>query len=684
MDKQDLLLEIGCEELPTYAVKQLAPELNRHLCELLNANKLNFGPSQVFASPRRLAVLITDVEACQEPQLFERQGPAIAQAYDAHQQATPAALGFAKSCGVAIEELAVKDNRLYFKGEKPGRNILDILPEIAKQALSQMAIPKPMRWGNHPESFARPVHWILFLFGSEIVKTTLLGIPTSNQTRGHRYHHPDWIKIDSPQNYASILSQSGYVIANFNERVAKIRQAIEEITPSNLTAAVDPDLLNEVASLVEWPVALAGQFDPAFLQVPPEVLMTSMKVNQKYFPVLDNRGELQPAFILISNIDGKNPDLIIHGNERVLNARLTDAAFFFKNDCQQSLQSRLTHLKAVTFQKQLGSLAHKTERLVSLSAKIAQRLTEEPDTVKQAAQLSKCDLLSEMVGEFPSLQGVMGYYYAKNDDLSEACALAIKEHYYPRFSGDELPSSRAGEILALADRLDTLVGIFGIHQAPTGDKDPFALRRAALGVLRILIEKSLPLDLEQLLLQAQQAYNFHLPNATVVSQTFDFIMSRLKAWYLEKGVKAETFDAVFACRPTSPLDFDHRIYAVQQFQTLPEASALAAANKRVSNILKKQTAILSPENIDPHLFEHEEERILAEQLASQTKAAEKLCAETNYTQALQQLSALKEPVDTFFDKVMVMVEDPAKRNNRLALLSSLHKLFTQVADISLL
>lgn len=684
--QQDLLLEIGCEELPTHAVSPLAHNLADALIGRLKVAGLVEGKieSQTFATPRRIAVYVKNVAYQLAPQIIERQGPAYEQAFDSQGNPTPAATGFAKSCGVDVTQLSQKNNRLYFRVEKSGAKTLEVLSELAKDAIHHIRIAKPMRWGTHPDSFARPVHWILFLFGSAVVKTQLFGIDAGKQTLGHRFHHPQPCPVDEPKNYAAVLKNQGQVIADFSERQQIIRQAIIDATPPRYTVEIDEELLHEVTSLVEWPAALVGHFNPEFLTVPQEVLITSMKINQKYFPVLNQQGQLQPAFILISNIDSKDPAIIVHGNERVLNARLADAAFFFKNDCEHSLQSRLPRLEHITFQKQLGSLADKTARLVTLSALLASALGENISVTKQAAQLSKCDLTSEMVCEFPTLQGVMGYYYAKNDGLSEACALAIKEHYYPRYSGDTLPGATAGCIVALADRLDTLIGIFGIGQAPSGDKDPFALRRAALGVLRILIEKSLPLDLLQWLEAAKQAYSFHLPNTEVVNQTFDFVMSRLKSWYLEKGTSAEVFEAVLACRPTQPLDFDRRIYAVQQFQTLPAASALAAANKRVSNILKKQAQEFPSVKINAQLFEHEAERRLAEQLAIQTKIVTQLYTEGNYTAALKALSSLKEPVDIFFDKVMVMVDDPAKRNNRLVLLSSLHHLFTQVADISLL
>lgn len=693
MSKQDLLLEIGCEELPTHAVKSLAEALRIQLTKLLGAHELHHGQSQVFASPRRIAVYIADLETQQPTQVIERQGPACQQAYGDNGQPTPAALGFAKSCGVDISAVSKKDNRLYFKGEKAGKKTIELLPELAELAIRQMPIARPMRWGVHPNGFARPVHWILLMLGKTVVETTLFNQRSGNQTFGHRFHHPKPITITNPKDYARILREKGRVIADFSERQRKIIDAIKAATPAGQTVDMDPDLLDEVTSLVEWPVALVGHFGSKFLEVPQEVLITSMKTNQKYFPVLNSQGQLQPAFVLISNIDSKDPALIIHGNERVLNARLTDAAFFYNNDLQHSLESRLPHLEHVTFQKQLGSLAHKTERMVNIAAFIAGQIGADIPSAKQAAQLSKCDLLSEMVGEFPTLQGIMGYYYARNDGLSEDSAMAIKEHYLPRHVGDAIPGNKIGYAVALADKLDTLVGIFGINQAPTGDKDPFALRRAANGILQMLIAENntltraelLKLDLMALLKKAQQAYTIHLPNTTVVEQVFDFTMVRLKSILSEKtALTSEQFDAVLVLRITRPLDFQLRLEAVQEFQKLPEASALAAANKRVSNILKKQAAGFTSTVIDEKLFEHDEERALAQALATQTQTVNQLAQQMQYTSALSQLSSLKIPVDAFFDKVMVMVDDPAKRNNRLAILKSLHNLFTQVADIALL
>lgn len=692
MDKQDLLVEIGCEELPTQEVYLLKDKLWSSLVTTLSSAKLidadNADNIKMFSTPRRITAYIPNIVTQQPAQAIERQGPGYEQAFDTHGKPTSAALGFAQSCGVAFETLTFletpKGKRLYYRAEQAGRKTIELLPELIRQAILKTPIFRPMRWGIHTESFARPVHWLLLMFGTEIIPLTLFGIHSSNQTVGHRFHHPAPLTITAPKDYARILREQGNVVADFKERYDQIRQAIAAVTPKGQQIEIDKDLLNEVTALVEWPVALVGHFNPEFLKIPQEALITSMKVNQKYFPVLNQQGQLQPAFVLVSNIEGKDPSLIIHGNERVLNARLTDAAFFFKNDCTHSLASRLPHLEQVIFQKQLGSVADKIERIVTVSAFIAENIGANIAVTKQAAQLCKCDLLSEMVGEFPTLQGVMGYYYAKNDGLSEECALAIKEHYYPRFANDELPGNNEGCAVSLADKLDTLIGIFGVNQAPSGDKDPFALRRAANGILAILIAKKLPLDLLQLLQQSRLAYAMHLPNVAVVEQTFDFIMNRLKSFCLEKNIaSAEQFEAVLACRPTRPLDFIHRLAAVREFQQLPEATALAAANKRVSNILKKQTEQW-PAAVDPNLFEHNAERLLAEQLAVQTKLVTKLYAEGDYTAALSQLASLKEPVDAFFDTVMVMVDDKAKRNNRLALLAALHHLFTQVADISLL
>lgn len=686
MANKDLLLEIGCEELPATSLKRLSDALANGLTNAFKEVGLTHQQLKTFATPRRLAVLVEGLSSNQPAQKIERFGPAEKDAFDKQGAPTLACLGFAKSCGVTVDKLQVKKtpkgNRIFVSTEKPGNETVQILPELINKVVKQLPIRKPMRWGNHDTRFARPVHWVVLMFGREVIPADILGQRTGKQTRGHRFMHPSNMPITEPKDYNMLLYSSGYVIANFAQRQQEIEKQIRKISTDTL---IDPSLLKEVVGLVEWPVALKGQFNPDFLALPKEVLITSMKTHQKTFPIADDDNGLKPAFVLISNIDSKDPSAVIHGNERVINARLSDAQFFYDNDVKHGLSSHQKGLANVVFQKQLGTLADKSKRISKLAQAIAKKINADVATTKQAAALCKCDLLSEMVGEFPSLQGTMGYYYALKDGETDACANAIKEHYYPRFSGDELPNSLPGAALALADRLDTLVGTFGINQIPSGDKDPFALRRAALGIIRILIEKNLALDVVNLLKQAQKGYHVELPNKNVVEQAFDFIMSRLRAWYLEQNMAPEVFEAVLACKPTAPLDFDHRIKAVLQFQKLPEATALAAANKRVGNILKKQAEkIKIPAQPNAKLFEKEEEKTLATQLDKQSKAFDSLYQKSNYTEALSELSVLKEPVDQFFDQVMIMVDDEKMRNNRLALLASLRHLFTQVADISLL
>ncbi len=689
MDKQDFLLEIGCEELPSSSLEKLANALNKNLQALLQQHELTHGTPQVFATPRRLAVMIPELDAEQPSRVTERQGPSAEKAFDRDGTPTLACLGFVRSCGVSVDELKMvetpKGKRVTCTIKHDGAPTMDLLPDIVKQAIKKLPIPKPMRWGDHDISFIRPVHWVVMLFGHELVPANILGKPTTRETFGHRFMHPKALTISKPQDYSMLLFSHGFVVANFTERKALIEKRIlETANNNNAKAVIDPDLLNEVTSLVEWPVIQKGQFNPELLSVPKEALMTSMKTHQKCFPLQNKTGELLPFFILVSNIESKEPQTVVTGNERVINARLCDAQFFYQNDLKRSLDARLEKLDQVIFQNQLGTLKQKAERISELAGFIAKEANVEVHTAKRAGLLCKSDLVSEMVYEFPSLQGVMGYYYALNDQESESCAKAILEHYKPSFSKDTLPDSLPGACVALADKLDTLVGILGINQIPTGDKDPFALRRAAQGIVRILIEKELPLDLLQLLEKAHTQYDISLPNKHVVQHAFDFMMDRLKYWYLDQGVIPEIFEAVMVKKPTMPLDFHRRILAVQQFQALPEAKALAAANKRVSNILRKQLNEEIPESMDENLFDTDAERNLSTALTTSIQAVEALYADTEYTKALSYLSHLKEPVDTFFDEVMVLVEDDKQRKNRLALLMTLRKLFTRVADISLL
>ncbi len=687
MSTKDFLFEIGCEELPPKSLMRLANALMDNITEQLQLAKLDYKESHVFATPRRMAVLITDLATSQENQTIERQGPSVTAAFDKDGTPTLAGIGFARSCGVSADQLQVrntdKGERLFCEIKQTGKPTSELLPEIIDTALNNLPINKPMRWGLNDLSFVRPVKWLLMLFGSDVVKATFFDKKTCHETYGHRFHHPKAIQINQPREYEQLLQTNGLVAADFDKRKQKIRQQIESQSPHYGKAVIDESLLNFVTALVEWPVVLIGQFKEDFLQVPAEAIITSMKVHQKCFPIVDKQNNLLPYFIMVSNIESKNPQKVIEGNERVINARLADATFFYNKDLAQPLTHFTDKLSHVIFQKKLGTLADRSDRLVKLSTKIAKQLELDSKTARRAAELSKFDLMTDMVGEFPELQGTMGSYYAKNAAETDEVANAIKEHYYPRFSGDQLPETELGTVLALADRLDLLIGILGINKIPTGEKDPYALKRSALGIVRLIVEKSLPLDLHKLL---QGAYNSFddLPNKNVVDQAFQFIMERMRSWYLEQGVKPELFAAVSACSPTKPLDFDQRIKAVQQFQTLPESSSLAAANKRVSNILKKANSGQKAKHINDSLFENDVERKLADLLKQKTESVNNLYNQANYTEALSELATLKEPVDSFFDQVMIMVDDKKVRDNRLALLAGLHHLFTQVADISLL
>lgn len=687
MKNNDLLLEIGCEELPKDNMTRIVARLADSLSQQLLGAHLSHDTIQTFITPRRIALLVPKLDAMQPSQTIDRQGPSIENAFDKHGTPTIACLGFAKSCGVSVDQLKVvktdKGERVFCKVDKPGAATESIIADLINEALAKMPMPISMRWNNKDLQFIRPVHWVVLLFGDKIIPATILGQTTSNKTYGHRFHHPQAITLTNAKSYSETLAMKGCVLADFKLRQQRIRNQIVQLSKNHHKPIINEALLEEVTALVEWPVVLKGSFRPEFLALPKEVLTTSMATHQKCFPIEDEFGNLTDEFVLVANIESKNPKVVIEGNQRVINARLSDASFFYKNDRKIPLIDRLERLKTVVFQKQLGTIADKVTRIAKLAKFIATKIGADPQKTVLTASLAKGDLVSEMVYEFPNLQGIMGYYYAQKDHVAEECALAIKEHYYPRFSGDQLPQNLIGAAVALADRLDTLVGIFGINLIPTGDKDPFALRRQALGILRILIEKNLSLDLMELLHEAKAQYDFALENKTVIDQTYQFLMSRLKAWYQEGGIHSDVFEAVFANNPTIPLDFHHRILAVQQFLALPEAHALAAANKRVSNILKKAPQGL-PERPDAKLYEEEAEQKLAEKLIAHQKTADHYYQNSDYTKALTDLSTLKDPIDQFFDKVMVMTDQEKTRNNRLALLTSLRRLFTQVADISLL
>lgn len=688
MSKDTFLFEIGCEELPSRSQQALPASLALLISEAFAKQGLSFDSIKTFATPRRIAVMVNQLETKQASQAIEKQGPSVQNAYDKNGSPTLACLGFAKSCGASVDELIVKDTpkgkKVVYLAKKPGEETITLLPDILTQAVSKLPISKPMRWGKNDITFVRPVHWIVMMLGDKIVPATILGIKAGQETFGHRFHHPKPLRINKAQDYSMLLYSQGYVIADFETRKKSIQKSMLSCLTHDQKIVMNDALLNEVTGLVEWPVALKGNFDPTFLSVPKEALITSMETHQKCFAIENQNKQLQPHFVLVSNIESKSPETVIKGNERVICARLSDARFFYQQDKKHSLASRQARLDDIIFQKQLGTVGKKVRRITKMATHIAKIVGADTAITEKAASLCKSDLVSEMVYEFPNLQGTMGYYYAINDGLCENTALAIKAHYLPKFSGDQLPDSLESCCIALADRIDTLIGILGINKIPTGDKDPFALRRATLGVLRILIEKQISLDIKELLSLAQQNYSENLPNETVIDDAYHFMMTRLKSWYSEQGVSTEVFEAVQACNPTSPFDFDQRIKAVVAFQKMPEAESLASANKRVANILKKETEFKQLDAIDQSLFDSDSERTLAEKLAERATVVEHLYQDANYEKALSELSTLKSPIDCFFDNVMIMVDDQKVRKNRLALLVTIRNLFTKVADISLL
>lgn len=682
----DLLVEIGTEELPPKALNSLSAAFMDGIVNGLKEAGLTPEGFEAYAAPRRLAIWVKGVAERQEDQIIERKGPALKAAYDAEGNPTKALAGFMRSCGVEQTDLeqveTPKGIWLMAKKTEVGQATKDLLPEIVNQSLAGLPIPKRMRWGAGSAEFVRPVHWIVMLAGDEVVDTEILGIKTGRDSLGHRFHHPEAVTINAPSSYAEQL-KAAHVVASVAERKETIRSQVQAIADEQGRVAIMPeDLLDEVTALVEYPVAVAGKFGEEFLDVPQEALIYTMQGDQKYFGLTNQDGKLQPAFITISNIQSSNPESVSQGNERVIRPRFSDAAFFWEQDKKESLASRREKLKTVTFQKDLGSLYDKSERVAKLATYIADKLDADKALAQRAAELGKCDLLTNMVFEFTDLQGIMGGYYARHDGEAEEVAIAMNEQYMPRFAGDELPTTDTGRILALAERLDTLAGIFGIGQKPTGTKDPFSLRRSALGVLRILVEQKLPLDLADLLDQAAENLATQLGKKPDTQEALDYIQGRLKAYYQEQSIGAELVEAVAVLKPTQPLDFDRRVKAVAAFRALPAAESLAAANKRISNILKKLDTV--PTTVDPALFQEEAEKALADAVHAQMDKVEPLFAAGDYEASLASLAELREPIDTFFDKVMVMADDEALKNNRLALLNKMRGLFLQVADLSVL
>lgn len=688
MTTRDLLIEIGTEELPPKSLRQLSEAFAQQVKDGLQQAGLQHHAITAYATPRRLALLIPQLQTQQAGKSIERRGPALQAAFNAEGQPTQAALGFAKSCGVdmnAVEKLETdKGAWLVFRAQQAGQAAAAVLPQIVQKALDALPIAKRMRWGNRDAQFVRPVHWLVMLFGDDVIDCEILSVRSNRETRGHRFLQPVPLFIPQPSEYEVLLESKGKVIASFERRKQTIRAQIEEAAHrTGGRAIINENLLDEVTSMVEWPTAVLGAFEPRYLAVPKEALISTMATNQRYFHLVDNKDQLLPHFITISNIEHADMSRVRAGNERVIRPRFADAEFFWNQDRKKTLASRHDELKSVVFQQKLGTLFDKTQRVIVLAGDIAQQIGGDKLLAMRAAELCKCDLVTNMVGEFPELQGVMGRYYAAHDKEPGDVAAAIDEHYLPRFAGDHLPTTRTGQAVAIADRLDTLVGIFAIGQAPTGEKDPFGLRRAALGVLRTLIEKKLPLDLQPLLIQAATLLPAALKAEKVVADVLEFLLERLRAYYLNQGIRHDIFDAVKALQLTRPADFDARVQAVTTFQHEPAAQALAAANKRISNILKKNTDSL-PSQIDKNLLREAAEIALAAAITKAHKAVAPLLKNRDYPAILKQLAQLRTDVDHFFDGVMVMTEDNALRLNRLALLTNLRNLFLEVADISYL
>ncbi len=685
-DVRDLLFELGTEELPPKHLSRLASSLADQIKIGFDKADLNFSEIKWYATPRRLAVYVHDLQVQQESKEETRRGPALAAAYDDEGKATKAAEGFARSCKTEVEQLDVletdKGKWLSYTVSMDGQFSKDLLGDIINHACQKLPIAKRMRWGTNDTEFVRPVHWSVLLFGTEIINTEILGTKSGNRSYGHRFHAPQAIILKDTKEYKQILKDKGYVLVDFQERKEHIRNAVETLAKEQeATALIEPELLDEVSSINEWPVALLGHFEKDFLELPDEVLIASMQDHQKYFPLTNKKGELLPGFITIANIESKNLESVRAGNERVLNPRLSDARFFWQQDLKKKLEEYSEQLDKVLYQKQLGSMGDKTQRIIQLAKTIAEELNANIERAGRAAELCKCDLLTDMVAEFPELQGTMGYYYAIKNGEHEEVAKAIKEQYQPRFSGDAVPATRTGQILSLAEKLDTIIGIFSIGQIPTGDKDPFALRRNALGVLRIMIECELDLNLKHLLKKACDSFSHNFDKTKSCDAAFSFMMERLRAYYLENGVDSLTFESVLSRRPDKPLDYHQRINAVVAFQQLAEARDLASANKRISNILKKADADIA-DQVEIDLLHDEAEKQLANSISKIETIVKPLFAENNYCDALQSLASLRDPIDKFFDEVMVMTDDESIKMNRLALLNSVNNLFLETADIS--
>jgi len=687
MNTETLLIELGTEELPPKSLKNLAITFYQQIKDQLDSANLAYEDIKWFATPRRLAVKVIDLQEKQADKEIEKRGPAVNVAFDAEGNPSKAAQGWARSNGISVEEAqrlkTDKGEWLLHRATQTGKTVEALIPAMINVAVSKLPIPKPMRWGSTRTQFIRPVHTLTIMFGANVIEGETLEVKSSNVVTGHRFHHEGLVTLSHADEYEEKL-KAAYVQVNYKERQGLILQQINQAAEQlNGEALVDDDLLEEVTGLVEWPVVLIGGFDEAFLQVPAEPLIYSMKDHQKYFPVNNKDGQLQNKFIFVTNIESKDPQQVIKGNEKVIRPRLADAEFFFKTDKNKTLESRLESLSSVLFQKQLGTLKEKSERIAGLSEAIANMISENQVQANRAGLLSKTDLMSDMVLEFPQVQGTMGKYYAQHDGEAAEVAQALEDQYRPRYAGDALPEGNIGCAVAIADKVDSLVGIFGINQPPKGDKDPFALRRAAIGLIRIIIEKQLSLDISVLINESVTLYGEKLANEDVNTQVIDFVLGRFRAYYQEQGISVDVIQAVLANAPTAPLDFDKRIKAVSHFKTLEEAATLAAANKRVGNILAKFKGELYPE-FKSDLASEAAEKALAEALNEVKNNIAPLMLAKDYQAALTALACLKAPIDNFFDNVMVMADDEAVKINRLTLLNEIRNSFFAIADVALL
>ncbi|GAB4254624.1 MAG: glycine--tRNA ligase subunit beta [Methylomicrobium sp.] len=682
-ESKHLLFELGSEELPPKTLLTLSRALTAHIAQGLDEADLNYTSIRGYATPRRLVVYVESLATAQPDKVIEKRGPAVQAAFAPDGNPSKAATGFASSCGTTVDQLEKlstdKGEWLVFRQSITGQTAENLIPDIIRKSINALPIAKRMRWGNYATEFVRPVHWAVLLFGEHVIEAEILGLKTDRISRGHRFHKPAPLSIDKPENYRDLLKQS-QVIVDFDERKQKIRDAAQQAAASvEGHAHIEEDLLEEVAALNEWPVPVTGHFDPRYLSLPAEVLITTMQTNQKYFPVKKADGSLSAHFITFSNIESTRPASIREGNERVITPRLSDAEFFWKQDRRLRLEDRVDALKNIVFQKTLGTLADKTHRVKQLADYIATQLDADTHLAKRAAVLAKTDLLTEMVGEFTNLQGTMGRYYALADNEPAEVAQAIEEQYFPKQSGSATPESKTGQILSIAEKIDTLTGIFSAGLIPTGDKDPYALRRATLGILRTAIERELPLNLTSCIDFALEQLEHSFDRDETRRLVLDFIYDRLKGYCLDKGFSPDEFDSVLAVLPEQPLDFMRRLAAVRSFRQLPEAESLASANKRIRNILKK-TEAPADMRLD-RLTEPAETALLAAASASASDI-EPLLQQQNYQAALARLAQLKDTVDTFFDNVMVMTEDTELRNSRLGLLNMLSEQFLQIADIS--